>query len=135
MGTDIFIKELKDSVMDKDPQAAGSREGLIVGSIQGIFFQGPAVGVFEDGGIESLFIAEMVIDRGEVGPGPPADFPDGGLAETAGGEDLAGGVQEALAGLRSGGGRRDFSFQFFGFQFRKVMDFRKVRKESNFSFK
>jgi hypothetical protein len=113
MGAYIFVKELKDSMMDKDPQAAGSREGLVVGSIQGIFLQGPAVGVIEDGGIESLFIAKMVIDRGEVGLGPAADFPNRGLAEAAGGEDFTGGQQEALAGLRSGGGGRIRRFQFF----------------------
>jgi hypothetical protein len=113
MGAYIFVKELKDSMMDKDPQAAGSREGLVVGSIQGIFLQGPAVGVIEDGGIESLFIAKMVIDRSKVGPGPATDFPDGGLAKTTGGKDLASGVQEALAGFRSRGGRRIRRFQFF----------------------
>jgi hypothetical protein len=102
MGTDIFVKELKDSVMDKNPQTAGGRKGLIFGAVQGIFLEGPAVGFFQNGGIETFFIAKMVIDCGKVGPGPAADFPDGGLAETVGGEDMAGGVQEALPGF---GGR------------------------------
>ncbi len=113
----IIVKELEDSVLDKDPQAAGRGQGLVFRAVQGIFLQGPPVGVFQDGGIESFFIAKVVIDRGEVGPGPAADFPDGGLAEAAGGKDFTGGQQEALPGFRSGGGRR-FQFSVFGFQFR-----------------
>ena len=115
MGTQIIGKKLENSVLDKDAQAAGSREGLIFGAVQGIFLQGPAVGVLEDGGIEPFFIAKMVIDRGKVGPGPAADFPDRGLAEAAGGKDFTGGQQEALAGFRSGGGRRDLQFPVFRF--------------------
>ena len=45
--------------------------------------------VFEDFQVKSFLIAEMIIDRGDVGPGAGADFPDGGGAEAAFGKTSA----------------------------------------------
>ncbi len=99
MSADIIIKELKDGVLDKDPQSPGRRESVIRRIVQGIFLQSPPVGVFQDGGVEACFISKVVIYRGEVSAGPAADFPDGGLTVAPGGKDLAGGFQEALPSL------------------------------------
>ncbi len=116
-GGHVFVKELEDDVLDKDAQTSGGREGVIIGAAEGIFLQGPEVGVFQDRGVESGFVPEMIIHRGQIGVGPAADFPDGGLAEAPGGEDLAGGLQEALPGFGGGGGWRVFGFQFLVLSF------------------
>ena len=92
-------------MLNKDPQASRSRKSLIFGIIQGKFLQSPPVGFFQDGGVKSFFVPEMIVDGGKVSPGPAADFPDGGVTEAAGGKDFAGGQQEALAGFGSGGER------------------------------
>jgi hypothetical protein len=99
MGAEVVIKEFKDGVPDKDPQASSRGQGLVCRTVQGVLFQGPTVSIFQDRGIKSGFIPKVVIYRGEVGPGPTADFPDGGLAVAPGGKDLAGGFQEALPGV------------------------------------
>ena len=57
------------------------------------------MGVAEDLGVERFFVPEMVIDRGDVRPGPAADLADGGLAETGGRKDLAGGFQQLAPGF------------------------------------
>ncbi len=110
VGADIVIKELKDGVLDKGLQASGGGKGLIIRAIQGIFFQGPPVGVFQDGGVQPFLVPEMIIDRSQVGPGPAADFPDGGLAKAPGGKDFAGGLQKALPGFWSGGSAENWQF-------------------------
>ncbi len=112
MGTYIFIKELKNSVMDKHPQTAGSRKGLIFGAVQGIFLESQPVCFFQNGSIQSFFITEMIIDGGEVSTGPAADLPNRGLAETAGGKNLAGSIEEAFPGFGRSSGKRVFLFQF-----------------------
>ena len=47
--------------------------------------------------IQPLLIAEVVIHRGDVGPGPLADIADRRAVETAFGKDLAGGRRDSLA--------------------------------------
>ena len=116
-GGHVFVKELEDGVLDKDPQTSGGRQGVIIRAAQGIFLQGPEVGVFQDRGVESGFVPEMIIHRGQIGIGPVADFPDGGLAEAPGGEDLAGGLEKSLPGFRRSGGWRVFGFQFWVLSF------------------
>jgi hypothetical protein len=116
-GGHVFVKELEDDVVDKGAQTIGGGQGVELGAADGIFLQGPEVGVLQDGNVESFFVPEMVIYRGEVGPGPTADFPDGGLAEAPVGENLAGGLQEALPGFGGGGGWRVFGFQFLVLSF------------------
>jgi hypothetical protein len=71
----------------------------------------------------------MIIHRGQIGVGPAADFPDGGLAEAPGGEDLAGGLEKALPGFRGGGGGRVFGSQFYVLSFRlKIFLGAKIKK-------
>jgi hypothetical protein len=86
-------------MVDEDLEATGSRERVEFGAVNGIFFQGPEMGIFQDGNVEPFFVPEMVIYRGKIGVGPAADFPDSGVSEAPVGKDLAGGVQEALAGF------------------------------------
>src|SRR6185437_11786451 len=65
-------------------------------------------GVAEDGEIEAGFVAEMVVDGGDVGVGAGADFADGGGLEAVFGEDLTGSFDEAgaggIGGFRGGSG-------------------------------
>lgn len=55
-------------------------------------------GVAQDGEVEAGFIAEMVVDGGDVGSRAGADVADGGGLEAVFGEDLASGIDEAGAG-------------------------------------
>ena len=53
--------------------------------------------------VQTLFIAEVIVHRGEVGPGPLADLTHRGVAETLLGKDLPGGLQQALLGFGADG--------------------------------
>ena len=116
-GGHVVIKELEDDVLDKGLQASGGGQGLIIGAVQGIFFQGPAVGVFQDGGVEPFLVPEMIIDRSQVGPGPAADFPDGGLAKAPGGKDLGRRPRRRRCRVSGVAGAGEFAVFSFWFPF------------------
>ena len=59
--------------------------------------------VYQDRQVQPFFVAEVIVHRGEIGPGPAADFPDGGVAKALPGKDLPRGCQEALPGFVAGG--------------------------------
>jgi len=66
----------------------------------GEFFDGDEtfVCVLDDGGVEAVHPAEVVINRGDVGLGASGDFLAGGAVEAVLGEDPAGDVEEVVAG-------------------------------------
>jgi len=65
-----------------------------------------AMGVAQHIEVEVFLVAEVVVDRGDIGLGEIANLADGGVAEARLGEDLAGRVEESLArrGLGFAGG-------------------------------
>ncbi len=69
---------------------------------QGVFLPGPGMRVFHDRGIQTLFIAEVIVHGREVGPGPTADFADGGVAKPSFSKDCPRRVQKALTGFGAG---------------------------------
>lgn len=63
----------------------------------------------EDFGVQAEFVAEGVVDGGNIGAGAAADFADGGFVETLVGENFGCGVEEffadgACVGRRDGWG-------------------------------
>ena len=68
---------------------------------------GDADRFLEHGVIKAHFVAEMVVDGGDVGAGAGADIANGGGLEAVFREDLAGRFKQAGAGnLLFGAGRR-----------------------------
>ncbi len=53
--------------------------------------------------VQSFFVAEVIVHRGEIGPGPTTDFPDGCIAKAFLSKGLARCFQEALTGFGAGG--------------------------------
>jgi hypothetical protein len=54
--------------------------------------------VAQNGEVQAGFIAEMIVDGGDIGSGAVADVADGGGLEAVFGENLPGGIDEAGAG-------------------------------------
>ena len=66
--------------------------------------KGRLSGAAEDLLIEALLVAEVVVDRGDVELGPPADLANPGIAKALVGKDLGRDLQESLSAVGVGGG-------------------------------
>ena len=74
---------------------------ILVHADVGIGFVGAGACVVEGGVVERLFVAEVVLDRGDVGVGGVTDRSHGGLAVAVLGEEGDGGVEQASVGILS----------------------------------
>src|ERR1035438_6147105 len=54
-------------------------------------------GLLHDHGVEAQLVAEVIVDRGDVGAGGDADFADGGGAIAPVGKDPPGNVEQLVA--------------------------------------
>src|SRR5881296_583093 len=63
------------------------------------FLSGAPQGLFEHFGVESFFVAKMMMDRGDVGACALANLPDGGGAKADAGEDLGGSGDQLFTGF------------------------------------
>ncbi len=73
---------------------------------------GGAMAFIEDGAVELGFVAEMVIDGGDIDPGTVGDFADGGLVKATFGKNGASGKDELTAGVLDGSRIGDSQHEF-----------------------
>ena len=91
--------------MDKGAQPERRGDIFGIAGKKGVFPPGPGMRVYQDRKIQSLFVAEVIVNRSKISPGPATDFPDGGVAKAFFGKDCPRGFQEAPTGFVAG---RDF---------------------------
>jgi hypothetical protein len=95
-GRPARIEQPPDERRDLEAQALlGVRR--LLGWSAGFLGRGALLGVVEDGGVEALLVAEVIVDGGDVGGRAPADLGDGGTAVPGGREHLGCGIEQTLA--------------------------------------
>lgn len=89
-----LVEEAVEVGVDEGTETVLGGEVRIDAAPDRVLGEGAPRGELDHGPVQALFVTEVVVDGGDVGPGPVADVANGGAAEPVLGEDFAGGFEE-----------------------------------------